>query len=60
MCKQPDILESEKIHFAVMAIETGAQEMEISPISNGRLIYPTIFQQRQPSLSQSGNYQYFL
>lgn len=27
MCKQPDILESEKIHFAVMAIEAGAREM---------------------------------
>ena len=27
MCKQPDILEREKIHFAVMAIEAGAREM---------------------------------
>ena len=33
MCKQPDILESEKIHFAVMAIEAGAR---ISPMEMRR------------------------
>ena len=36
MCKQPDILESEKIHFAVMAIEAGAREMGISPMEMRR------------------------
>ena len=34
MCKQPDILESEKIHFAVMA--RGAREMGISPMEMRR------------------------
>ena len=37
MCKQPDILESEKIHFAVMAIEAGAREMGISPMEMRRM-----------------------
>ena len=36
MCKQPDILESEKIHFAVMAIEAGAREMGSSPMEMRR------------------------
>ena len=36
MCKQPDILYSEKIHFAVMAIEAGAREMGISPMEMRR------------------------
>ena len=38
MCKQPDILESEKIHFAVMAIEAGAREMGISPMEMRRRV----------------------
>lgn len=36
MYKQPDILESGKIHFAVMAIEAGAREMGISPMEMRR------------------------
>ena len=50
MCKQPDILESEKIHFAVMAIEAGAREMGISTYGNA----PTFRENESNQTSSTG------